>query len=75
MAREWRLSSSSGHITVDVPANQGLELDANSNSGNINVDFPVSVSGTIGKHSLRGSVRGGGPLLHVRTSSGGISIQ
>lgn len=75
MAREWRLSSSSGHVTVDVPAGQGLELDANSNSGNINVDFPVSVSGTIGKHTLRGSARGGGPLLHVRTSSGGISIQ
>jgi DUF4097 and DUF4098 domain-containing protein YvlB len=75
MAREWRLSSSSGHVTIDVPADQGLELDANSNSGNIDVDFPVAVSGTIGKHTLRGSVRGGGPLLHVRTSSGGISIQ
>ena len=41
----------------------------------IDVDFPVTVSGTIGKHTLRGSARGGGPLLHVRTSSGGISIQ
>jgi hypothetical protein len=75
MAREWRLSSSSGHVTIDVPSTQGLELDANSNSGRINVDFPVAVSGTIGKHSLRGSARGGGPLLHVRTSSGGISVQ
>jgi DUF4097 and DUF4098 domain-containing protein YvlB len=75
MAREWRLSSSSGHVTIDVPANQGLELDANSNSGSISVDFPVSVSGTVGKRTLRGSARGGGPLLYVRTSSGGISIQ
>ncbi len=75
MAREWRLSSSSGHVTVNVPASQGFELDANSGSGRINVDFPVTVSGTIGKHTLRGSARGGGPLLHVRTSSGGISIQ
>ena len=75
MAREWRLSTASGHVTVDVPSGQGLDLDANSNSGSIDVDFPVTVSGTIGKHSLRGSARGGGPLLHVRTSSGGISIQ
>jgi len=75
MAREWRLSSASGHVTVDVPSTQGMDLDANSSSGNIDVDFPVTVSGTVGKHALRGSARGGGPLLHVRTSSGGISIQ
>lgn len=75
MAREWRLSSSSGHVTIDIPGSQGLEVDANSNSGSIDVDFPVTVTGTVGKRTLRGSARGGGPLLHVRTSSGGISIQ
>ena len=75
MARDWRLSSSSGHVTVNVPASQGFELDASSSSGRINTDFPITVSGTIGKHALRGAARGGGPLLHVRTSSGGISIQ
>ena len=75
MARDWRLSSSSGHVSVSLPANQGFELDANSSSGRINTDFPITVAGTIGKHALRGSARGGGPLLHVRTSSGGISIQ
>ena len=75
MVREWRLSSSSGHVTVDVPGTQGMDVDANSNSGSIRVDFPVTVTGTVGKRSLRGSARGGGPLLHVRTSSGGISIQ
>ena len=75
MAREWRLSSSSGHVTIDVPGTQGMEVDANSGSGTIDVDFPVTVTGTLGKRTLRGSARGGGPLLHVRTSSGGISIQ
>jgi len=75
MARDWRLSSSSGHVTVSVPSNQGFELDASSSSGRIDTDFPITVSGTIGKHALRGAARGGGPLLHVRTSSGGISIQ
>ena len=75
LARDWRVSSSSGHVTVAVPASQGFQLDADSNSGRISVDFPVAVSGTIGRHSLRGSARGGGPLLHVRTTSGGISIE
>lgn len=75
MARDWRLSSASGHVTVNVPGSQGFELDASSSSGRIDTDFPITVSGTIGKHALRGAARGGGPLLHVRTSSGGISIQ
>ena len=75
MAREWRLSSSSGSVTVDVPGTQGMDVDANSNSGSINLDFPVTVTGPVGKRSFRGAARGGGPLLHVRTSSGGISIQ
>lgn len=75
LAREWRLSASSGHVTVDLLRTQGFELDATSNSGGIDVDFPVSVTGKTDRRSLRGPVSGGGPLLHVRTSSGGITIQ
>lgn len=72
---DWRLSASSGSVTISLPQNQAFELDASSSSGGINVDFPVTVTGRINRRSLRGPVQGGGPLLHVRTSSGGISIQ
>jgi hypothetical protein len=72
---DWRLSASSGSVKINLPQNQGFELDANTGSGSINVDFPVTVTGTIGRRTLRGSAQGGGPLLRVRTSSGGISIQ
>lgn len=73
--RDWRLSASSGHVTVDLPRTQRFDLDATSNSGGIDVDFPITVTGKIDRRSVRGAVDGGGPLLHVRTSSGGISIQ
>ena len=75
MAADWRLSASSGHVTVDLPRGQRFDLDANSNSGHIDVDFPVAVTGRLERRSIRGPVGGGGPLLRVRTSSGGISIQ
>jgi hypothetical protein len=75
LARDWRLSASSGHVTVDLPPRQGFTLDATSNSGGIDVDFPITVSGRIDRRSVRGAVDGGGPLLQVRTTSGGISIQ
>jgi Toastrack DUF4097 len=75
MAADWRLSASSGHVTVDLPPGQRFDLDANSNSGHIDVAFPVAVTGRVDRRSIRGPVGGGGPLLRVHTSSGGISIQ
>jgi hypothetical protein len=75
LERDWRLSASSGHVTIDLPPTQRFNLDATSSSGGIDVDFPISISGRIDRRSVRGAVDGGGPLLRVRTSSGGISIQ
>jgi Toastrack DUF4097 len=72
---DWRLSSSSGAVRVDVPDGTGFELDADSGSGGIDVAMPVTVVGSLGRHTLRGTVRGGGPRLYVRTSSGGIHIR
>jgi hypothetical protein len=72
---EWRLSSSSGSVTVELAGSPAFALDAHSNSGRIDTQYPVTVGGMIGRRELRGSVNGGGPLLHVRTSSGGIRIR
>lgn len=75
LAGDWRLSASSGSVEINLPRNQGFELDANTGSGSIDVDFPVTVTGRQERRALRGSAQGGGPLLRVRTGSGGISIQ
>jgi hypothetical protein len=75
MTGAWQLSTSSGRVNVDLPRGQRFEVDANSRSGHIDVDFPITMTGRFDKRSVRGAVDGGGPLLHVRTASGGISIQ
>jgi DUF4097 and DUF4098 domain-containing protein YvlB len=72
---DWRLSSSSGSVTIELAGKPAFALDAHSNSGRIATDYPITVSGLIDRRELRGSVNGGGPLLHVRTSSGGIRIR
>jgi hypothetical protein len=74
LSDEWRLSASSGSIKINLPRDQGFDLDATSQSGSIDVDFPVTVRGLTARRAIRGSTQGGGPLLHVRTSSGRISI-
>ena len=72
---DWRLSSSSGTVTIELAGKPAFAVDAHSNSGRIATDYPVTVAGIISRRELRGSVNGGGPLLHVRTSSGGIHIR
>lgn len=72
---EWRLGSSSGSVTVEFAGMPAFALDAHSSSGRIETDYPVTVNGITSRHELRGVVNGGGPLLHVRTSSGGIHIR
>ncbi|MBI3404157.1 MAG: DUF4097 family beta strand repeat protein [Acidobacteria bacterium] len=71
----WRIRSGSGSISMRLPSDLGFELSAHTSSGNVHSDHPVTVQGTIGRHELRGKVRGGGPLIEASTSSGSIRVQ
>jgi len=75
LAGDWRLSASSGSIHVDLLPGQGFELDATTGSGSIDVGPPITLSGKVDRRRVQGTVGGGGPLLHVRTSSGGVQIR
>jgi len=68
-----RLSTSGGSINVELAGNLRVEVDAATSGGSVSSDFPVPTSGD--RHSLRAAINGGGPLLHLRTSGGGIHIQ
>jgi DUF4097 and DUF4098 domain-containing protein YvlB len=70
----WRLHTASGGVTVRLPANFGFELNARTSSGGIHSDHPVTFVGTLGRRELRGTVRGGGPLVEISTASGTIRI-
>jgi len=74
-AGDWDLSASSGDVRVRLPRQGGFDLDLRSNSGRIETSMPITVSGTQSRKEVRGQVRGGGPLVHVNTSSGGIIVQ
>ena len=37
-------------------------------------DLPITIQGKIESHSLRGDMNGGGPLLRLRSSGGGVRI-
>jgi DUF4097 and DUF4098 domain-containing protein YvlB len=70
----WELSTGSGNIDLDLPDNGAFTLDAHTGSGSIDTTQPITLSGRIDRATLRGAVRGGGPLVKIRTGSGSIRL-
>ena len=71
----WDLEAGSGSVNIRLPPDAAFDLDAEGHSGEVYTDHPVAVQRRIARGRLSGQVRGGGPLLRVRTGSGGIRIQ
>jgi len=75
----WDMHTGSGNVHVQLPSNSAFDADISTSSGSVDVGEPIemTVQGRIGDvhKSIRGKVRGGGPLLRVRTGSGDIHIE
>jgi hypothetical protein len=72
---DWRLTTASGGVTIDLDGTPAFALDARSSSGRIETAFAVDGGSAADRRERRGVVNGGGPLLQVRTGSGGIRIR
>ena len=72
---EWNLEVASGGVHLKLPSQAAFDFRARTASGHISIDHPLSVQGLIGKKEVQGKVRGGGPLVSVRTASGNIDVQ
>jgi hypothetical protein len=69
------VSTSGGSISVTLAGNRGYDIDARTSGGSVNSDFAALVSGERRPEQLRGPVNGGGALVRLRTSGGGIRIR
>jgi hypothetical protein len=74
-SRGGTLSTSGGGIRVILDASVNLDVDASTSGGTVRSDLPITVRGSIDKHSLKGTLGGGGETLRLRASGGGIRIQ
>ena len=75
VAGPWQLHSGSGNIAMAVGSGSGFNLDVHTSSGSIHSDLPITVQGSLGKHELKGTVKGGGPEVEVSTGSGDVEIR
>jgi hypothetical protein len=70
-----KLSTSGGSINVRVPEAAPFELDAETSGGSVRSELPVTFVGKHERNRLKGTVNGGGKVLHLRTSGGGIEVR
>jgi hypothetical protein len=71
----WDLQTGAGSINIRLPEQAAFTVDAHTGSGRITVDHPLTITGTVRRSEVRGTVRGGGVALNARTGSGSIRIQ
>lgn len=75
----WEIRTGSGNVRVRLPGNSAFDADISTSSGTIDVNSPIemTVQGRVqeSRKQIRGKVRGGGPLLSVRTGSGDVHIE
>jgi DUF4097 and DUF4098 domain-containing protein YvlB len=75
----WEIHTGSGNVHVHLPPNAAFDANISTSSGTLDVDAPITmtVQGRVNdsRKSLVGKVRGGGPMLTLRTGSGDIHIE
>ena len=69
------LFTSGGGVTVKVPAAVAFNLDAETSGGGVSCDLPVTVEGKPEHNRIKGPVNGGGPIVKLGTSGGGIHVE
>lgn len=70
---DCELSTSGGSITVYLASGIAVDLDADAGHGGVSSD--IEITGTVRRDQVRGTINGGGPMLRLRTSAGGIRIR
>jgi len=68
------VSSSGGSVRAEIDPGARVSLDAHASGGSVTSDVPVTIQGKIERGSLRGDMNGGGPILRLRSSGGGVRI-
>ncbi len=75
----WEIRTGSGNVRVHLPANAAFDANLSTSSGTLDIDAPITmtVQGRVQEthKQIVGKVRGGGPLLSLRTGSGDIHIE
>jgi hypothetical protein len=66
--------TSTGAISLELPAQSDTELRAESITGTISFDFPLAAHATVGRQNVKGTIGNGGRKLVLKTINGDIKL-
>lgn len=67
--------TSGGDIEIVVSKSVAADIDAATSGGSVRFDFPVTISGQIDESHVRGTLNGGGSMIHAHTSGGDVRFR
>jgi hypothetical protein len=79
--RQMDITTRNGGVTVAMPETYSAHVQAETNNGGIHSDFPVNMTGPLNldahtrPRKLDFQVGAGGPLIHITTSNGGVTLK
>ena len=73
--RPMELTTHNGGVNISMPARVSARIQAETGQGRIHSDFPIPPSAAENTRRMDFSVGGGGPLIHIKTENGGISVK
>ena len=78
LSAESRVESSDGGVALVLPKSFAAELDVRTRDGGLMSTLPLMTDGYNSKrdsgHAIHGKMNGGGPLLTIHTSDGGVRL-
>jgi DUF4097 and DUF4098 domain-containing protein YvlB len=72
---DMRFSTTNGGVTLRLPRNIRVSLDAAVSNGRVSSDFEVDGADGRNRRRLSGDINGGGGRLVVRTTNGSVTIE
>lgn len=73
--RPMSLETSGGSVSLVLDRDVRADVEARASGGRVRVDLPLTVRGEIKRDYVAGTLNGGGPLITLRSSGGGVSIR
>ncbi len=68
------VSSSGGAVDVQVDPAAHLNIDASASGGSVDCSLPLTMHGHLSHGHVEGTLQGGGAVLKLHSSGGGVSI-
>ena len=73
--RQLDISTRNGGVTVAMPSHYSAHIQAETGNGGIHSDFPSALEGNTRSRRLDFNLGAGGPLIHIVTGNGGVTLK